>query len=112
MSPEHAKPSSRTRSGRGVSTAARAPRRLSGDLGGTVMGAAHPVEAPGHKLKFIPSPSCRGRSSAAQGTPRYPSDDRHAIGPVQPATVPVCAIEDTRTFRLRSLRFPFLHAVT
>jgi hypothetical protein len=35
-------------------------------LGGAAMGAAHPVEAPGHELKFIPSPSCRVPNYAAQ----------------------------------------------
>jgi hypothetical protein len=36
------------------------PRRLSVILGGADMWAAHPVEASGHELKFISSPSCRG----------------------------------------------------
>jgi hypothetical protein len=35
-------------------------------LGAAAMGAARPVEAPGHELKFIPSPSCPGPSYAAQ----------------------------------------------
>jgi hypothetical protein len=35
-------------------------------LGGAAIGAARPVEAAGHELRFIPSPSCPGPSCAAR----------------------------------------------